>query len=161
VNQCQGRQVPALIQCPAPAPPSPVVITPHESRWRCWMDRDGPKLETLLYSRTRPTGLDRASSMHDLRVPGSAEDMLPPPLGAEQYLIPIWAQELPTSESHHFPRSLSKPRLVDRAARPVRESAPSCFLGTRCMLIFLLEKVNNIQLFPSTSMLATLRWRSS
>jgi hypothetical protein len=47
------------------------------------MDRDGPKLETLLYSRTRPTGLDRASSMHDLRVPGFEKDMLSAPLGAE------------------------------------------------------------------------------
>jgi hypothetical protein len=33
------------------------------------MDRDGPKLETLLYSRKRPTGLDRALLMHDVRVP--------------------------------------------------------------------------------------------
>lgn len=39
------------------------------------------------------------------------------------------------------------------------ETAPTCFLGTRRELIFLLEKVNNIQLFPSISisMIATLR----
>jgi hypothetical protein len=34
------------------------------------MDRDGPRLETLLYSRKRPTGLDRALLMHGVRVPG-------------------------------------------------------------------------------------------
>jgi hypothetical protein len=37
------------------------------------MDRDGPKSETLLYSRKRPMGLDRASRMHDLRVSGFLE----------------------------------------------------------------------------------------
>lgn len=112
------------------------------------MGRDGPKSETLLqYSRNRPAGLDRGSLMHDLRVPvfgGYAfsswcRAVRDARLSSE---LPT-SKELPTTSPDRCPNRGSFVR--DRAARPVRETAPSCFLGARCMLIFLLEKVNNIQ----------------